>query len=154
MAFEFKEVGDQRDLQELRVFVHAHELWYPQYHDWVDEVCIPEIDMGYKTGVLGWKDGEVVGNIIFQPHKQLTDILELKNIRISPNARKRGIGYFLMRQMECAARDSGFSECIGDTDKRSKDMLGLAQYMGYSLMHSRSIYDPNNEDVVFLKKVA
>ncbi len=152
MHYEFKQVSDQKDLRLLGRFIHEHALWYPRYDDWVEYVCIPEIDTGTKKAVVCWAEGTIVGNIIFQRHKQLPRTIELKNLRINPNMRGRGIAHFLVKQLETDARQQGIERVIGDTDERRKDILALMQYMGYTFIQSTSLYSQDAIDIIFMKE--
>ena len=85
MNFEIKTLGDQRDLGLLLRFLESQPLKYPNYRDWVYNVCKAELYIGYKSAYVAWNDGKIVGDLIFQPHKNLPRTVELKNLRIIDN---------------------------------------------------------------------
>jgi GNAT superfamily N-acetyltransferase len=152
--FHIKSVEDQRELLQLEGFLHSQQLWYPDYHDWVKRTSL-EIDSGYKQAIVAWgRRGDVLGDMVFQPHKQLPKTMELKNMRVNPNFRREGLASFLIRQAESEARKQGFERCIADADSRLKDVAGMMRYLGYQVIMSQSLYTEDNLDLVFTKELA
>ncbi len=154
--FAIHSVGDERDLRILREFLLGQALWYPDYAQWVETVCIPDIDNGWKKAIVARdRSGAVVGNAVFQPHKELSRTRELKNIRIHPGSRGRDLGHFLLRQAEeedaVVDGQRTFDMIIADTDIRSRDMIGLLAFSGYQEIFRRPLYAEGNVDMIMVK---
>ncbi|MEK6858263.1 MAG: GNAT family N-acetyltransferase [Nanoarchaeota archaeon] len=150
MNFEIKTLGDQRDLGLLLRFLESQPLKYPNYRDWVYNVCKAELDAGYKSAYVAWNDGKIVGDLIFQPHKNLPRTVELKNVRISPDFRRRDLGHFLIKQVEADSRGT-FEQMIVDADAEQKDIHHLLTFSGFQLLFEQHLYSGSNLDYVFVK---
>ena len=150
---EFKTLGDQKELHLLGRFVEGQQLWYPNYTTWVHTVCIPELDSGYKSAIICWHHGMIVGNIIFQKHKELPGVMELKNVRVDPNFRGEAIGYFLLRQSEKEAREHRYTMTMADIDVRQKDMVALLRMAGYQTLGKEHLYSDDALDVIMVREL-
>ena len=148
-----KTVSDESDLGRLKRFLHTQELWYPNYHDWVEDVCITEIDRGFKTGIIAYSKGDILGDAIYQPHKELPRTREFKNMRIHPKFGRRDLGHFLLRQVEEEDKET-FDRIILDTDVRNKGVIEFLRFCGYKPIMQMPLYDQNNEDVVMVKEIS
>ena len=142
---EIKELGDRRELIRLRDFLLSQSLGYPNYDEWVERVCIPDLETGWKKAYLAFYEGNLIGDAIFQFHKHL-DLLEFKNLRIHPRWRGRDFGRFLARQIEAENKKS----IICDT--REKDVVEFLKSIGYKEIGIENLYDPNEQDVILLKE--
>lgn len=152
MRLEIRTVGDRSDLRRLARFLLTQALWYPRYARWVNEVCIPEIDLGQKNALIAYERGGMVGDIVWQPHKELPRTRELKNLRVDPSFRRRSLAYFLLRQAE--AEDKGsFDRVVCDVDKRQASTMKLLQFAGYKPIGEMPIYSSANTDVIFAKEL-
>lgn len=151
LDFTFRGISDIRELNRLKGFLLAQSLNYVDYGDWVER-CIGEIDIGYKDSILAFSDGVLVGDLIFQPHKSLPRTLELKNLRIHSDIRRRDFGHFMLKQFEVEARNSGrYDLLIGDIRENQESVRRLFVFSGYRELQTVSLYDPNHLDVVVVK---
>jgi len=148
--YTFRTLGDQRDLKRLRGFLHRQGLWYPDYERWIENVCIPDLERGYKSAVVAYSNGVVIGDCVWQPHKELPRTGELKNLRVLEPHRNRDIGHFLLRQAEEEMRGA-FDIIIGDTDSESGAVINLLRVSGYRELHRTPLYTNHRIDVVFTK---
>ncbi len=151
LNLEIRTVGDEKDLFRLRDFILSHPLWYPQHDKWVEEVCIPEIETGWKTAVVAYSDRVIIGDAVWQPHKQLPRTREFKNLRVHPDLRRRDLGHFLLRQVEEEGRGT-FDRIMLDTDKRNKGMITFLQFCGYQPIMETPLYTGKNVDVIMSKE--
>lgn len=150
MNFEIKTLGDERDLGLLLKFLESQPLKYPNYRDWVYHVCKAELDAGYKSAYVAWNNGRVIGDLVFQPHKNLPRTVEMKNLRIHPDFRRRDLGHFLIKQAEADSRGI-FEQIIGDADAEQKDIHNLFRFAGFQLLFEQHLYSGSNLDYVFVK---
>jgi len=142
---EIKELGDRRELLRLRDFLLSQSLGYPNYSEWVEKVCIPDLESGWKEAYLAFYDGYLIGNAIFQEHKHL-GLLEFKNLRVHSGYRGRYLGMFLAKQIEVENQKN----IICDT--REKEVVEFLKRMGYREIGIESLYDPENLDIILLKE--
>lgn len=154
--FTIRQVDDLRDLRLLREFLHRHDLGYPNYDEWVDCVCIPEIEDGYKNAVVAFHGTILVGDLVWQAHKELPRTVECKNLRIDPLVRERGLAYFLLKQCEVESRkDSDI--IIGDIHSNQDDIKLFFLRYGFRVLYQAPLYSDNRLETVMireLKKVA
>ncbi len=152
MNFEIKTLGDRRELVLLLRFLESQPLKYPNYRDWVYHVCKAELDAGYKSAYVAWNNGQVVGDLVFQPHKNLPRTVELKNLRISQDFRRRDLGHFLIKQVDADSRGI-FEQMIVDADAEQKDIHYLLRFSGFRLLFEQHLYSGSNLDYVFVKNL-
>ena len=125
------------------------DLGYPGYEDWVQR-SEHEVEKGYKTPILAFSDGQLVGDVIYQPHKQLPRLREIKNIRVHPELRGRAFAHFMLRQAEVEARDQ-YDALIADARSDQKEVIALLLHEGYLPLGQRALYDTNAVDVIMIK---
>ena len=85
--FRFKFLEDEKEIKKLRKFILEQSFNYPNYEDWVER-AVAQIDLGYKKTILSFSDEVLVGDLIFQSHKTLPRVMELKNMRIHPDLKR------------------------------------------------------------------
>ena len=151
MNFVIKSIKDMKELRQLRNFIYSQHLNYPDYEHWVDKVCIPEIENGWKKGIIAYYNGHVVGNAIYQPHKELPRTREFKNLRIHPELRRRDLGHFLLRQVEEENKED-FDRIILDANTKEKKIIMFLQYCGYKIIGQECLYDKKNLEVIMVKE--
>ncbi len=151
MDFVIRSIGDEKDLKRLRDFLLGQALSYPRYDSWVEGVCIPELENGHKTGIIAYSDKKVVGDVIYQQHKQLPRTREIKNLRINPEYRRMDLGHFLLRQAEEEGKKS-FERIILDTDSRNGGIIKFLLYCGYHTIMQRPLYCSHNLGIVMEKE--
>jgi hypothetical protein len=150
LDFYFKDI-DNKSLKSLKNFLSLQDLGYIQYNKWIDKVCIPELDAGYKQGFIVSNNGIIVATLIFQPHKELLKTLELKNLRVDNKFSRRDIAHFLLKNAEVFARRMGYKTIIGDF-RANKDysfsILKLLLFSGYKVLFKAGIYKDGCQDYV------
>ncbi len=147
MDFRFRSPDSLKELSGLVDFLIKAPLGYPDYEDWVARART-EIELGYKHAILAFSDGRLVGDLIYQEHKQLPGMREVKNIRVHPKLRHRYFALFMLRQAEA---EGSFDAIICDSrsdNVRARTMLLLA---GYSPLGERFLYDSHNVDTIYIK---
>ncbi|MEK6760528.1 MAG: hypothetical protein AABX93_01245 [Nanoarchaeota archaeon] len=144
--FSFRSI-ELKNLDETTQFVASQNLGYPNYEAWIEKMR-SELSFGIKHGILAYNNGIIVGDIVFQKHKQLVDFLELKNIRIHPNLRGRNFASFMLRQAELEMPQS---PVIVDARVNQADMINFLISQGYSSVTQMPLYDSHNQDIVMVK---
>jgi len=151
--FEIRDLGDQRDLRLLLDFMENKPLHYPDYMGWLNGPCKTDLDSGYKRAYVAWSGGRVVGDVVAQPHKELQRTLELKNVRIDEDFRRRALAFFLIKQPEADARGQ-FEQILCDSDSTQKDIHHLLTFAGFRLLGKEYLYSSSRLDYVFVKHIS
>ncbi|MBD3259814.1 hypothetical protein GF371_04270 [Candidatus Woesearchaeota archaeon] len=147
--FRFRLADSTNDISLLIDFLSLQDLGYPKYQDWVQR-AEQELYGGQKTGILAFSNNRLVGDLVFQPHKELPRTRELKNIRVHPKLRGRYFANFMLRQAEIEGRDDyDLILCDARTDQHA--MINLLRISGYVPIATVQLYDGNAEDVVMAK---
>ena len=145
----FRSLSTEKELGKLLEFLSRQSLGYPGYQDWVMR-SEHEINAGYKKAILGLSREKLVANVIYQSHKQIGRIREIKNLRVAPEARNMGIGRFLLRQAETEDRGE-YDVVLCDVRSEQKDVISMLALSGYASIGQRPIYDSGHEDMVLVK---
>jgi len=92
------------DLKRTVDLLAGPRLWinksvYPDFLDWLDRAAL-ELHHGVKRGIYCYYDGKMVGAAIYQRHKTIPSFLELKNLTVLPEAGRRFVASFLVRNAE------------------------------------------------------
>ena len=139
MNITFRKPNSFAELKTLIDFLWAQNLGYPNYDDWVLR-ALGELDDGYKKAIIAYDDNVIVGSIIFQPHKELSGIREIKNLRVSPHCRSRRFGSFLLRQCEWFESQT-FHSLLCDFRADQEEVERLLVDEGFRIVSVRSLYD-------------
>jgi hypothetical protein len=149
--FNFREVGDRKDLNMLVDFLMKQSLNYPNYEDWVQRAeC--EIDTGYKRTVLAFSNNCLVGDIIYQPHKEIPRVRQLKNVRVHPDVRNRYFAKFMLRQAEFE-NGNEYDSIVVDAPAERQDIVSFFISSGYKPVATKHLYDETSEDIILVKSL-
>ena len=149
--FNFRTPDNTQDIRQLVDFLMKQDLGYPGYEDWVQR-SEHEIDKGYKIPILAFSGNHLVGDLIYQPHKQLPRVREIKNLRVHPGWRGRSFGHFMLRQAEVENQHQ-YDALIVDARADQKEIIALLLRNGYMPLGQRALYDSNAMDVIMVKTV-
>lgn len=147
--FNFHGIQDRADLKDLVDFLAYQDLGYPHYQDWVQRTE-HELDVGYKQAVLAFSERHLVADLVYQPHKEASCFLELKNLRIHSTLRLRDFGRFMLRQVE-VEHAGKYEAIICDTRANQPDITRFLESCGYSPLITCPLYDQNVPEVVMIK---
>jgi len=150
-SYSFNSVQSSREIRDTIDFIAGLELEYPKYDEWVQRVEA-ELFSGYKSAALAYSDGVLVGDIIWQPHKQIKRAREIKNLRVSPLVRRRGLARFLLKQVECDG-SSEFDMLISDIREGQDETLSVFQEVGYSVAGRSNLYESVRQEIIVVKKL-
>ncbi len=152
MVFEFlfRQIDSSRDIRELIDFMARQPLSYKEYDAWLQR-SEPELHAAYKQAVLAFSDRRLVGNAVYQMHKQLPGVLEIKNLRVDERVRRRDFGHFILKQVEQEARKAGYDLIMIDARASQRDVLSLLLFSGFHELARASLYDSNEQDVIMTR---
>ena len=131
MAFDFeiRTVDSTKDIKQLINFLVRQDLGYPRYEEWVQKVEY-EIDIGYKIGIAAFSNGHIIGDLVYQPHKELHGVREIKNLRIDPNFKRRDLAHFMLRQAEVEDFNE-YESIITDVREDREEAINFLRFCGY-----------------------
>jgi len=148
--YEFYTPATSRDLRAGIDFLAAQDLSYPGYRDvWVPKAeheCIS----GWKTMILARTHGIVIGDVVFQPHKQLPRVREIKNLRIHPNFRDRFFAAFLLKQAE-KEQSNDYDAIVADARENQPGIVNFFLRQGYRVIAVQSLYEKGRQEVILAK---
>lgn len=147
--FQFRSIESMSDVHRLIDFLSKQSLGYPNYDDWIQR-AEPEVESGYKQAVLAFSDNYLVGDSIYQPHKELSRVREVKNFRIHPKLRRRAFGYFILKQVEELNKEE-FDAIIVDARTDNQESINFLTFCRYVPIAKVPLYDRNSPDVVMVK---
>jgi len=148
MNFQFTDIQGKRDVSQVIDFLHKQNLNYPNYDDWVQKTE-SELESGYKNAVLAFSEGKIVGDLVYQQHKENPNFLEFKNIRIHPDIRERYFAKFMLKQAE--VENSDYSAIIVDAPSEFAGMVNFLKSYGFTPILSKQLYDDGAPDIVMIK---
>ena len=149
--FEFTTLQDVRQLKGLVDFLAKQNLDYPQYDSWVQR-AEDELWQGYKSAVCAFSDGRLVGDVIHQPHKGVSRLLEIKNVRVHPDLRMRDFARFMLKQVEVEASLTGsYDALIGDVRPEQKESVNFLLNYGFRQVAVVPLYESAKPEIVVVK---
>ena len=147
--FTFKDIQSLGQLDDLSRFLLSQSLDYKDYDRWVER-SRHEIRSGSKSAITAYSNGIIVGDIIFQGHKSIPNVREIKNIRIDPQLQGRGFAQFMVKQAEIE-NGNGYDAIMVDAPVNKLDVYGFLIHMGYKPLITVPLYDRNSQDIIFVK---
>lgn len=145
---KIKLVTDPNEINELYQFIKQYPLNYPNYSEWLKK-CKRELELGYKKAFVYKLKGKIIADLIFQPHKQDSSLLELKNIRVIEEHRKKKVFSKLLKEAISYARQNRFKKIVVDAHADSEVIKPL-QKLGFSVESYENLYDSKLETVLGL----
>ena len=140
-------VKDPEQKRKLYEFVMGMPFDYPDYDEWVKK-CYRELQLGYKQALVCLLGDEIIGNLIFQQHKEDPLSLELKNSRVNPKHRRKRVFTRLYRNVERYAIEKGFSRIVGDTHADNNGVIKTSIRLGFHLESTERLYDGRLESIL------
>ena len=150
MNFQFTNLQSRKELSQVIDFLHKQDLDYPNYDDWVQRTE-SELDKGYKDVILAFSEGKIVGDLVYQQHKENLEFLELKNLRIHPRVRDRYFARFMLKQVE--VENQNYGAMIIDAPSELSGVITFMKSCGFTSILSKPLYDDGAPDIVMIKPI-
>jgi len=77
------------------------------------------------------QQGQVVGTAAYYPIKRAQDAVEIRKMYLLPSARRKGLGKFLLKELESAIASRGFQQIWIETASVLKEAVQLYELSGY-----------------------
>ena len=150
--YAFRTAESTRDIRNLVDFLAKQDLGYPNYDEWTQR-CEHELFAGYKTGIMAFSDSRLVGDLIFQPHKTLPRVRELKNMRVTRELQGKYFAKFMLKQAELGlGKDFNMITC--DVPEKERAIREFMVSAGYREIAIIPLYSNDARDVVMTKMAA
>lgn len=147
MVYTTQFLKDPEEVQRLYKFIKQFPLDYPNYFLWLEK-CKRELELMYKRAFYVSDDsGNIQGSIIFQRHKQERSILEIKNLRVSPEVERKGIGSTLLNSVEQFAKEFRFRRVQCDAHPENPAIKFLEE-RGFSINAEETLYSIGKEIIL------
>jgi len=147
--FHFRGLEDIKDLTNLIDFLALQNLGYPNYDEWMQRTE-HELDIGYKHAILAFSENFLVGDLVYQQHKENFRFLELKNLRINSAFQMRDFAGFMLKQVEVDSREN-YDAIICDAPVNQPDITDFMESKGYIPFLKLPLYTQNSPDLAMIK---
>ncbi len=143
-----KLITDPIEINRLYDFIKRFPLDYPNYDGWVEQ-CYEELRLGTKRAFICELEGVVIGDLIFQRHKKESSILEIKNLRVESQYRRRKIASRFLRDVEEFARNNGdYKRLIIDTHIDNLPVIKTLEKSGFKVESKERLYGQKEEAIL------
>lgn len=147
---EFRFTNEHRSSEVGKVIdvLRRPRLWvptaadYPDHDQWLQRTEA-DIASGKKRAMISYYDGEPVAAIVYRRHPEHTNVVEIRNISVVPEARGRLIGSFALVNTELEAVQHDFPETdtlMLDTKTSNTEMIGFLERHGYGIQEVADLY--------------
>jgi GNAT superfamily N-acetyltransferase len=139
--------SDSKDFQKLVILLDN----YLNVSDkTAHSICEPfnKID-SIKYAVVVYFENEAVGCGAIREFS--SDTMEIKRMFVHENHRRKGIASMILGELECWAKELGFTRCILETGEKLPEAINLYQKKGYSRIANYGQYECLGSSVCFEK---
>jgi ribosomal protein S18 acetylase RimI-like enzyme len=152
MINEIKLITEPEEIKKLYDFIRQFPLKYPDYFMWLEK-CKRQLELGEKNAFYAISEGNVMGNIIFQKLKDDSNVLEIKNFRVSEKNRHLGIGSALETVLYSYAKSNDFKKIQVDTHQDNMEMIQFLIKRGYRIESREFLYAKDMSEIILSKKL-
>jgi ribosomal protein S18 acetylase RimI-like enzyme len=159
MDFRFTNNYPVSQLEEIVEYLVGPRLWipntdYPDFLDWASRTY-EEFRKESKRALLALSGNEIVGLMIYQPHRRNLDALEIKNLTVRPDKRGRYIASFLLRNAEIdGAKEFKKNRIIYDAKANNFAIRKFLLTNHYRILGRADLYGIGaGEDLIYEKKL-
>lgn len=137
-----------KEIMKIYQYIKSFNLNYPNYNAWVEK-CKKELESNYKKAHYYTRNSDILGIIIFQPHKKEKNILEIKNFGVSSPNKKKGVGSRLYDSVEQYAKKQKFKKIQIDT--HDNEMIDFLLKKGFKIMKKEALYSSSQIETILQK---
>ncbi len=159
MDFRFTTGESVRRADEIADYLRGPRLWvprtdYPDFDEWLLRAHA-QLRNEEKRAVLALDRGRVAGVVLYQAHRTLPGVLELKNITVRPDVRGRHFASFMLRNAELeGSADFGCSTAVVDAKAGNRGVRHLLLGAGWRPAGTSDLYGLGaGRDVVYSKRI-
>jgi ribosomal-protein-alanine N-acetyltransferase len=117
-------------------------------HPWSREVFARELRVPFSKVVLARVQGEIVGYACRWLH---ADAVEIQNVAVHPDWRRRSIGRRLVETLLDEARAAGVRRALLEVRRYNRPALSLYRKLGFRETGTRPGYYSDGEDAVLME---
>lgn len=158
--FRFSNEHPPAELGNVLRFLSEPRLWIPSTRDYPDfRQWLEKTEAGIAAGtvrtMVAYIQQAPVGAVVYKTDEADESLLKIRNISVSPNARERYMGAFLLRNTEIEASKHDYpavKRVLVDTKQRNTGMIGFLIANGYQSIGSKDLYSLGTGQDVLLAK--
>ena len=125
--------------EDLAIRDGAEHAFYDQFNKIVN----------IKHAIVCYLDEEPIGCGAFKEYDEHT--VEIKRMYVKPAYRSKGIGLYILRELELWAAESNYSATVLETGKKQPEAIRLYEKAGYTRIKNFGQYE-NVENSVCMSK--
>lgn len=157
----FGEVSNPGRAANIVDFLRKPRLWIPTKADYGEshsawlEKTEAELSDGTRHALFAKTGSQTVGAVVFRQNQEKSEIVDIRNISISPDTRGRYFGAFLLRNSEYLAKEvyPQLSCFTVDTKLTNHSMRSFLKSQDYQEKSVLDLYDSGRQDVVLKKQL-
>lgn len=160
MDFRFSTEESVRRADEIADYLRGPRLWiprsdYPDFEDWLSRAHT-QLKREEKRAVVATTAGRIAGVVLYQRHRSLRGVLEVKNITVRPDVRGRLFASFMLRNAEVeGVADFRCSSVVVDAKAGNVEVRRLLLGEGYRPSATSDLYGlGSGPDVLYSKVIA
>jgi GNAT superfamily N-acetyltransferase len=105
-----------------------------------------------KEVVVCYLDGQAIGCGAFKEYDHHT--VEIKRMYVKPEYRGKGIGLYILRELELWAAELNYTATILETGKKQPEAIRLYQKAGYTRIKNFGQYENVENSVCMAKEIS
>lgn len=147
MIEQIRLITDTKEINLLYDYLKKFPLDYLDYSLWLKK-CKRELELGYKKAFCVFDSKGIIGSVVFQPHKQEKSVLELKNLRVNPDFKEKGVGSILETLVSFFAEENNFKGIQGDAHP-GNPVISFMIKRGYKIKAAENLYTLEKEIILW-----
>ncbi len=104
-----------------------------------------------KSVVVAYSNGKAIGCGAIRKYD--TDLVEIKRMFVSTDARGQGVGSLILAELEVWAKDLGFKNTILETGNMLSEAVGLYKKNNYIQIPNYGQYEGMEKSICFTKEL-
>lgn len=105
---------------------------------------------GLAKVVVAFKDYEAVGCGCYRQTEE-SEVVEVKRMYVLPSTRGLGVAKLILKELECWAKEDGFSKVKLETGIKQPEAISLYSKLGYNRIENYGAYKHIPESVCMAK---
>ena len=105
-----------------------------------------------RNVIVCYTNDEPIGCGAFKTYNETK--AEIKRMFVQPQYRGKGIGLYILKELELWATELNYSECILETGKKQPEAIRLYQKAGYTIIKNYGQYENAENSVCMMKTIS
>ncbi len=142
--------SENRDFQKLITLLNAdlrirdgdEHAFYAQFNK-IENI---------RNAIVCYTNDEPIGCGAFKEYDETK--AEIKRMFVEPQYRGKGIGLYILKELELWATELNYSGCILETGKKQPEAIRLYQKAGYAIIKNYGQYENVENSVCMMKTIS